>query len=120
MQTPAGVTELLAIMCVVSLLIERILEFVVEHAFPAKGEFLGPGTASRRMATFALATVLGILVASQTSLGILAKLNPGVGRWFDLLFTGLLLAAGTQPIHSAVTLMETKKHKRQASPLAKK
>lgn len=114
MQAPAGVMELLAIMAVVSLLIERILEFIVEHAFPTKGEFLGHGTASRRMATFTLATVLGILVASQTSMGILAKLNPGVGRWFDLLFTGLLLAAGTQPIHAAVTLLEVKKNRNQA------
>ncbi|MGQ9779919.1 MAG: hypothetical protein ACUVRM_08600 [Bacillota bacterium] len=61
-----------------------------------------------------MATGLGILVVSQTSLGILQRVNPQAGRWFDTVFTGLLLAAGTQPIHSILRLMELKKETEKA------
>ncbi|MGE5599522.1 MAG: hypothetical protein ACM3XS_09100 [Bacteroidota bacterium] len=110
-----GVMDLLAALSVVSLGLERIVEFVVARAFPPRsGAFLGPGTESRRLAAFGLATLLGMLVISQTSFGLLGRLDPRAGRWFDVIFTGLLLAAGTQPIHSLMRLLELKSNGRAA------
>ncbi len=110
LQPPPGVIELLAALSVVSLVLERIVEFVVAQAFPTNPkEALGPGTNSRRLASFALATLMGMAVISQTSFGLLQRMDPQASRWFDVIFTGLLLAAGTQPIHSLMAILENKK-----------
>ncbi|MGE5527757.1 MAG: hypothetical protein ACM3X6_01260 [Patescibacteria group bacterium] len=118
LQIPGGVFDLLAALSVVSLAIERIVEFVVAQVFPAGPHTaLGPGTESRRLAAFALACVLGMLAASQAGLGLLGRLNPHTVRWFDAFFTGLMLAAGTQPIHAAVRLLEMKKDSPRTTPV---
>ncbi|MCL6613110.1 MAG: hypothetical protein K6U03_00585 [Firmicutes bacterium] len=109
MPLQAKITEFLVVLSVIALVLERIIEFIVAHAFPTGEGFLGPNTNSRRLATFLLATLFGILVVSQTSLGLLQRVDPKASRWFDVVFTGLLLAAGTQPIHSLLRLLELKK-----------
>ena len=113
-QVPAGVTDVLATLSLVSLVIERIIEFIVAQGFPATPGFLGPGTNSRRLATFCLAIVFGTIVVAQTRLGLLARLDPGAGGGFDVFFTGLLLAAGTQPIHSIQRILDQKKGARDS------
>ena len=108
------ISEVLAVLSVISLVLERIIEFIVANLFPAGKGLLGPETNSRRLATFVLATGFGILIVSQTSLGILRQVNPQADRWLDTVFTGLLLAAGTQPIHSVLRFLELKKETEKA------
>ena len=113
-QVPAGVTDVLATLSLVSLVIERIIEFIVAQGFPVTPGFLGPGSNSRRLAAFCLAVVFGTIVVARTRLGLLARLDPGAGGGFDVFFTGLLLAAGTQPIHSVLRILEQKKGARDS------
>ncbi|NLG85234.1 MAG: hypothetical protein GX493_11650 [Firmicutes bacterium] len=114
MSWPKELYEALALLSVISLVLERIIEFIVANLFPTGEGFLGPNTNSRRLATFLLATGLGMLVAAQASLGLLQRVNPQAGRWFDTVFTGLLLAAGTQPIHAVLRFIELKKDAEKA------
>jgi len=87
-----------------SFVIERILE-VVAPLIPQE---------KRRSLLWLIGSVLGILLAWATNLGILQNLGiiesqSGPRVYLDYFLTGILLGGGTEPIHSIIVFLGYKK-----------
>jgi len=86
-----------------SLIIERVTEKVL-YLVPAR---------SRRSYAWLTSTALGLLITFLFRFGIMKELgliaSSEIAGWLDYLVTGILLAAGSEPIHSLVGVLATKK-----------
>lgn len=75
--------------------------------------------ASRALLVFALATVIGTLVAAWLDLSFLTALGvrpEAAPRWLHLLVTGLVIGGGTKPLHDLLTRIQQKKADAQTPP----
>lgn len=93
---------LVALLCL-SLIIERVTDKVL---------FLVPAR-SRRIYAWLTSTALGLVITFLFRFGIMKELglvaSSAIAAWLDYLVTGILLAAGSEPIHSLVGVLATKK-----------
>jgi|GEM_PF-939352 len=90
-----------------SLIIERVTDKIL-HLVPAR---------ARRPYAWLVSTVLGLLVSFIFRFGIMKELGLVAGSeiaaWLDYLVTGILLASGSEPVHSIVTALAIKKDELQ-------
>lgn len=90
-----------------SLIIERVTEKIL-HLVPAR---------SRKVYAWLASTTLGLLITFLFRFGIMNELglvaSSEIAGWLDYLVTGILLAAGSEPIHSLVGVLATKKEEIQ-------
>lgn len=90
-----------------SLIVERVTEKVL-YLVPA-----------RRRKTYAwlTSTALGVAIAFGFRFGIMKELglvaSSEIAAWLDYGITGILLAAGSEPIHSLVSVLAMKKDELQ-------
>jgi hypothetical protein len=86
-----------------SLIIERVTEKVL-YLVPAR---------SRKLYAWLTSTALGLLITFVFRFGIMKELglmaSSEIAGWLDYLVTGILLAAGSEPLHSLVGVLATKK-----------
>ncbi|MFH5231447.1 hypothetical protein [Antrihabitans spumae] len=82
-----------------------------------EGERLRVRQLTRTTAFWVLATVIGMLAAATMKLYFLNTVGITAGaRWQEILATGLILGAGTQPLHSLTTLITKKAEKKEDEP----
>lgn len=69
-----------------------------------------------RVVTFwALATILAMAASALLKLYFLRQVGISTGaRWIEILATGLIIGAGTKPLHDLVTMISAKKEQTQA------
>ena len=64
--------------------------------------------ANRSVAFWAIASIIGIFTAASTKLYLLRIVGVGTApRWAELLATGLVIGAGTKPVHDLVQRLQT-------------
>jgi hypothetical protein len=90
-----------------SLIIERVTEKVI-HLVPAR---------PRKIYAWLVSTALGLVISFVFRFGVMKELGLVAGTeiaaWLDYLVTGLLLASGSEPVHSIVDLLAAKKKEMQ-------
>ncbi len=90
-----------------SLIVERVTEKVL-YLVPAH---------RRKPYAWLISTALGVAIAFGFRFGIMKELGLVAGSemaaWLDYGMTGVLLAAGSEPIHSLVGVLATKKDELQ-------
>lgn len=64
--------------------------------------------ADRAKAVMGLATVTGVIVSAAFGLYFLSAVGMNVPRKWDIFFTGLIIAAGTKPLHDFITGLQNK------------
>jgi hypothetical protein len=63
---------------------------------------------------WAVASMIGMMVAGWLGLGLLEAVNaPDVPRELDIIVTGLVLGAGTKPLHDLISNVQASKEKKQ-------
>ncbi len=86
-----------------SLIIERATEKIL-YLVPAR---------NRKLYAWLTSTVLGLLISFVFRFGLMRELgltvSSEIANWLDYLVTGVLLAAGSEPIHSLVAVLAVKK-----------
>ena len=99
--------EILLIVFGLALIIERVTEKIV-HLLPA-----GP----KKVYAWAVSTALGLLICFAFRFGIMRELGLisglALAAWLDYLITGILLASGSEPVHSIVEALAIKKQELQ-------
>ncbi len=90
-----------------SLIIERITEKIL-HFVPAR---------TKKIYAWVVSTALGLLISFAFRFGIMKELGLVTGSeiasWLDYFVTGILLASGSEPVHSIVEVLATKKEELQ-------
>jgi hypothetical protein len=90
-----------------SLIIERVTDKIL-YLIPAR---------PRRLYAWIVSTVLGLLISFSFRLGIMRELGlvscSNLAAWLDYLITGILLASGSEPVHSVVSALAIKKDELQ-------
>ncbi len=86
-----------------SLIIERVTEKIL-CVVP---------TQNRRIYAWLVSTFLGILISFAFRFGIIQQLGLSsslrIAQWVDYIVTGLLIASGSEPIHSLIEILALKK-----------
>jgi hypothetical protein len=112
-----------------------ILALAIERALEPFSAKLGPDKARRTsrseiemcrqltaVVTWGVATGLGFLLCAALNITLLQAVRAnGSGQppfWADLLVTGLVVGAGTKPLHDLVCIIERGKQARQKPPQA--
>lgn len=97
---------LLAVLAL-SLIIERATEKIL-YLMPVR---------HRKLYAWLASTILGLLISFVFRFGLMRELGLTVGSeiagWLDYFITGILLAAGSEPIHSLVDVLAAKKEELQ-------
>jgi hypothetical protein len=95
--------EVLLIIFGLSLIIERVTDKIL---------YLIPVSTKRYYAWF-VSTILGLLISFFFRFGIMKELGlaaaSNIAAWLDYLITGILLASGSEPVHSIVAALAVKK-----------
>lgn len=90
-----------------SLIIERVTDKIL-YLVPAR---------RRRIYAWLVSSVLGLLISFLFRFGIMTELGlvagSGMAAWLDYLITGILLASGSEPVHSIVSALAIKKDELQ-------
>ncbi len=90
-----------------SLIIERATEKML-YVMPAR---------HRKLYAWLISTVLGLLISFVFRFGLMSELgltvSSRIAAWLDYFITGILLAAGSEPIHSLVDVLAAKKDELQ-------
>ncbi|MDH4211466.1 MAG: hypothetical protein OEV79_08460 [candidate division WOR-3 bacterium] len=90
-----------------SLIIERVTEKIL-HLVPAR---------KKKLFAWLTSTALGLLISFVFRFGLMKELgltgSSEIASWLDHLVTGILLAAGSEPIHSLVDVLAAKKEELQ-------
>ena len=90
-----------------SLIIERVTDKIL-YLVPAR---------PRRVYAWIVSTVFGLLITFIFHFGIMKELGlfagSEVASWLDYLITGILLASGSEPVHSVVSALAIKKDELQ-------
>jgi hypothetical protein len=74
-------------------------------------------TANRKVLFWALASILGIAAAASMKLYLLTTTGIAApSRWMEVLATGLIVGAGTKPLHDLVELISAKKDLAKDNP----
>lgn len=81
------------------------------EALPKASETLDKARQSTALVTWGVASALGFLMAAGLNVLLLSSVTAGgqPPKWLDLLVTGLVLGAGTKPVHDLVSRIETAK-----------
>jgi hypothetical protein len=110
---------------VLALAIERALEPFSSKIGPDKATRTSPSQVEKcrrltAVVTWGVATGLGFLLCAQLNITLLQAVRAnGSGQppfWADLLVTGLVVGAGTKPLHDLVCSIEHSKQARQNPP----
>jgi hypothetical protein len=109
-----------------------ILAFAIERIVQPFSDALGPvpedGTepkeakANTAVVTWGFATALGMIASAALKAGALATVAASStipNRWLDVVVTGLVLGAGTKPIHDMLSQVQATKEKKEADATAK-
>jgi len=88
--------KILILLLALSLIVERVTEKIL---------YILPAGKNRVYAWF-VSTVLGLIVAFSFQFGFIKELGLDTGsnisHWIDYIISGLLIACGSEPIHSIV------------------
>ena len=99
--------EVLIVVLALSLIIERVTDKIL-YFVPVR---------PRRVYAWIVSTVLGVLISFVFRFGIIKELGLVTGieiaRWLDYLITGILLASGSEPVHSIIDALALKKDELQ-------
>lgn len=99
--------EILLIIVGLALIIERVTEKIL-HLVPAR---------PKKIFAWVVSTVLGLVICFAFRFGIMRELGLVSGltisAWLDYLITGILLASGSEPVHSVVAALAIKKQEMQ-------
>lgn len=86
-----------------SLIIERVTDKIL-HLIPAR---------SREPYAWCISMGLGLLISFLFRFGLMKELglaaSSQIADWLDYLVTGVMLAAGSEPVHSLVGVLAMKK-----------
>ena len=86
-----------------SLIIERVTEKIL-YILPIQ---------NKRVYAWIISNCLGLLISFSFRFGIIMELgltsSSHVAHWVDYLITGLLIASGSEPIHSIIEALAFKK-----------
>jgi len=95
--------KVLLIVLGLSLIIERVTDKIL-YLIPSH---------PKRLYAWIVSTALGILISFAFRLGIMRELGlvsgSEIAAWLDYLVTGILLASGSEPVHSLVSALAIKK-----------
>ncbi|MBE0432402.1 hypothetical protein IBX73_02920 [candidate division WOR-3 bacterium] len=85
-----------------SLIIERVTDKIL-YLVPAR---------SRKLYAWLVSTTLGLLISFLFRFGLMKELglaaSSQIADWLDYLITGIMLAAGSEPVHSLVGVLAMK------------
>jgi hypothetical protein len=99
--------EIMLIVIGLSLIIERVTEKIL-YLVPAH---------PKNIYGWIVSTLLGLLICFLFRFGIMRELGLASGStvaaWLDYLITGILLASGSEPVHSIVSALASKKEELQ-------
>lgn len=99
--------KILLIVFGLSLIIERVTEKIL-YLVPAH---------PRKIYAWIVSTALGLLICFVFRFGIMRELGlvsgSVIATWLDYLVTGILLASGSEPVHSIVSALAIKKDEMQ-------
>ena len=99
--------EILVIVFGLALIIERVTEKIL-HLVPVH---------PRKVYAWIVSTTLGLVICFVFRFGIMRELGLVSGLtiagWLDYLITGILLASGSEPVHSIVAALAMKKEEIQ-------
>jgi hypothetical protein len=71
---------------------------------------------NRAVVFWAIATAIGILASASLKLYLLSRIGLAAPpRALEILATGLIIGAGTKPLHDLVSLIEAKKEQKKSS-----
>lgn len=109
-----------------------ILAFAIERVVQPFSDALGPvpnnntkakvAKANTAVVTWGFATALGMIASAALKAGALATVAASStipNRWLDVVVTGLVLGAGTKPIHDMLSQVQATKEKKEADATAK-
>jgi hypothetical protein len=86
-----------------SLIIERVTDKIL---------YLLP-TSNNRIYSWLISTILGLLISFSFRFGFIQELGLSsslhIAQWVDYTITGLLVASGSEPIHSLIDILALKK-----------
>ena len=95
--------KILLIVLGLSLIIERVTEKIL-HIVPGH---------SKKVYAWIVSTALGLLISFLFRFGIMKELGlvsgSVIASWLDYLVTGILLASGSEPVHSIVSALAMKR-----------
>jgi len=95
--------KILILILGMSLIIERVTEKIL-YLLPVQKE---------KVYSWIISTVLGMLISFSFRFGLIRELglisSSYVAHWVDYLVTGLLIASGSEPVHSIVDALSFKR-----------
>lgn len=99
--------NVLLIVLGLSLIIERVTEKILNFV----------PTRPKKIYAWIVSTILGLLISFVFRFGIMKELGLVAGSeiaaWLDYFVTGILLASGSEPVHSIVQVLAIKKDELQ-------
>ncbi|KPK63537.1 hypothetical protein AMJ83_06420 [candidate division WOR_3 bacterium SM23_42] len=99
--------KVLILVFALSLVIERVTDKIL-YLVPAR---------PRKIYAWIVSTALGLLISFVFRFGIMKELGLVTGLeiacWLDYLVTGILLASGSEPVHSIIDALAFKKEELQ-------
>lgn len=86
-----------------ALIVERVTEKIL---------YIVP-TQNKRIYAWLISTFLGVLISFAFRFGLIQQLGLSsslqIAQWVDYMITGLLIASGSEPIHSFIEILALKK-----------
>ena len=99
--------KVLIVVLGLSLIIERVTEKIL---------YFVP-TRTKKIYAWIVSTALGLLISFAFRFGIMKELDLVTGSeivsWLDYFVTGILLASGSEPVHSLIEVLAVKKDELQ-------
>jgi len=96
-------TKAIILLLGLSLIIERVTEKIL-YVLP---------TRNNRIYSWLISTILGLLISFSFRFGFIQELGLSstlqIAQWVDYIITGLLIASGSEPIHSIIEILALKK-----------
>jgi hypothetical protein len=89
-----------------------VLAFVVERIVEVLGRLVSRGVRRKALPAVGLAVGLALSFGARIglfdSLGLSGTENDSLSPWIDYLITGVIIGAGSQPVHSLILALEHK------------
>lgn len=99
--------KVLIVILGLSLIIERVTEKIL-YFVPAR---------NKKIYAWIVSTALGLLISFAFRFGVMKELGLVTGSeiagWLDYFVTGILLASGSEPVHSVIEVLAIKKDELQ-------